>query len=233
MRQPSGYSQEDDLSATLARAFMRRWLPFKERRRQKLLKETFDVIKEQAIRAETNDYKALLTIMNIALFFLIAERDIQSIKIDALTHPDKWTRKLHARVILLTIHEWDMDKVSGGALRSALETVGASEEIRKEAIEALRAVRLVQRKAKKEFGSVRNATIAHRESNALLQYRMIDELKTRNVFELTAEFYKAAHRYVDLMPHMMSACGTIPALLKQWKQSQEKSAPKNAQVGTG
>jgi hypothetical protein len=49
---------------------------------------------------------------------------IQAIKIDALTHPDEWTRKLQARVILLTIYEWDADEVSGRAL--AFGTAGSA-----------------------------------------------------------------------------------------------------------
>jgi hypothetical protein len=31
----------------------------------------------------------------------------ESVKLALLTHPDKWTRRLHARLVILTIHEWD------------------------------------------------------------------------------------------------------------------------------
>ena len=95
---------------TLARAIMRRWLPITERKRKKALEAAFDAVTKKAIKSEANGYQASLTIENIALYFLLAERDIQSLKIDALAHRDEWTRKLCARVILLTIHEWDMDK---------------------------------------------------------------------------------------------------------------------------
>jgi hypothetical protein len=52
---------------------------------------------------------------------LIADRDIQAVKTDTLTHPDEWTRKLNPRNILLTIHEWDADKVCGRELMNAMD----------------------------------------------------------------------------------------------------------------
>jgi hypothetical protein len=208
-----------DRLAALARAVMRWWLPFKERERAKALEAAFETIKDQAIKSEQRGYKASLTVFNIALYFLIAERDIQCLKIDALTHPNEWKRKLCTRVILLTIHEWDADKVSGSALRNALDSMGASDNVRAEAIEALRAVRIVQRKARKEFGLLRNATIAHRDVDALIQYRAISNLKTEEVFRMAAEFYAGARRYVDVIPKLIAESGTMPALLRQWLES--------------
>jgi hypothetical protein len=90
---------------------------------------------------------------------------IQALKIDALTHPDEWTRKLHARIILLTIYEWDADKVTGRGLKDALDTIQGSPALTVQAVDALRALRRVQRKVTKEYGFVRNAAIAHRDPN--------------------------------------------------------------------
>src|ERR1700681_925810 len=83
-----------------------------ERERRKALIDAFNEIKDQAIRAEGSSFEARNTVLNLALFFLLAERDISCLKIDALTHPDEWTRKLYARVIILIIYELDLDKVS-------------------------------------------------------------------------------------------------------------------------
>jgi hypothetical protein len=82
--------------------------------------------------------------MNIGLYLLIAERDIQALKIDAFSRPDEWTRKLHARIILLTIYEWDADQVSGLALKKALDAIQVSQDVRDQAVGALRALRLAQ-----------------------------------------------------------------------------------------
>lgn len=84
--------------AELARRLMRLWLPFMERKRSRALEGAFTAIKDQSIKAERHGYTASLAIQNIALYLLIAERDIQAVKIDALTHPEWWTRNLCARL---------------------------------------------------------------------------------------------------------------------------------------
>jgi hypothetical protein len=190
-------------AAVLARAYMRLRLRLKERKRWKALQGAFNAIKDQAIKCEHKRYEALRTIFNIALYILLIERDIQSLKIDALTHPDEWTRKLCARLILLAIYEWDIDKVSGVALRDALMTIRVAEEVKTEAVEALRAVRAVQGKAKKKFSALRHATIAHRDPDALAQYRAIRNLRTEEVLATAAEFYAGAERFIAVVPRMM------------------------------
>jgi len=162
------------------------------------------------------------TLFNIGFYLLLAERDIQAVKIDALTHPDEWTRKLHARIILLTIYEWDADKVSGRALKDALDTIQVSEELRGQAIDALRSLRVVQRKVTKQFGFIRNATIGHRDPNALVQYRAIRDLRTNDVMAVAAEFYAGVDQFMAVMTKLMAASGTFPALLRQWATNPAK-----------
>jgi hypothetical protein len=211
-------------SAALARAIMRLWLPLKERKRRNALRGAFNTIRDEAIKCEERGFGASAVVFNIALYFLIAERDIQCLKIDALTHPDEWMRKLCARVILLTIYEWDLDKVSGSSLRNALNSIGASEAVRTESVEALRLVRIVQRRARKEFGVLRNATIAHRDADAVAQYHAINDLKTEDVFRIAIEFYKGAERFIALMPQLVLESGSTASLVRQWFQN-----PRNAQ----
>lgn len=208
----------------LALTIMRWRLPITEKKKKVALEEAFNEVKKQAIKFEHDRYQASNTIFNIALFFLLAERDIQSLKIDALTHRDEWTRKLCARVILLTIHELDLDKVSGQPLRQALEIIGAPEHLRNETSLALREVRAVQNKARKEFSAVRNATIAHRDPNALLQYRAIRNLKVEAVFSIAGEFYSAAGRFIELVPRLMQESSTFSALLRQYVRTDKDHA---------
>jgi hypothetical protein len=211
--------------AALARVLMRWWLPLKERKRSEALKSAFNAIRNEAIKSKERGFAASAVIFNIALYFLIAERDIQCLKIDALTHPDEWKRKLCSRVILLTIYEWDMDKVSGSSLRSALDSIGASEHAQREAVEALRLVRIVQKKARKEFGFVRNSTIAHRDADAVAQYHAINDLKTEEVFRIAVEFYKGAERFIALLPELILESGSTVALLRQWFQNPHNASP--------
>src|SRR5205807_608267 len=130
---------------------------------------------------------------------LIAERDIQAVKIDALTHADAWQRSLCARIILLTIHELDMDKVTGQRLKKALDTVSAPKEVKTRAVEALRKVRKVHERAEKEFSFVRNAAIAHRDADAVAQYRAIVQVDELAVLRIAAEFYEASNEFLSVL----------------------------------
>ncbi len=136
------------------RFYIRYWLLFKERRKHRILVDTFDAIKTQAIKYEHAGYSTSLTVYNIALYLLIAERDIQAVKIDALTHPDPWKRNLCTRIILLILHEWDIDKVTGERLKKVFNDLNVSPEIRKEAVESLRAIRKVKQQAQKKLGDL-------------------------------------------------------------------------------
>src|SRR5258708_31820080 len=204
------------LAERLSRAYLRRKLPRTERKRRAALEAAFETTKHFAIKNENGKFKGLSTLYNIALYLLIADRDIQAVKIDALTHPDEWTRKLNARIILLTIYEWDADKVSGRELKNAMELMLISEDLRREAIDALRALRIIQRKATKEFVFIRNAAIAHRDPNALVQYRAIRDLKVDEVMAIGMEFFGAVENFIGALTRLMHAGNTLPSFLKQW-----------------
>ena len=83
----------------LARRIARPRLAFQERRRRKSLEAAFDAVKERAIALEGSRFRANQAFMNAALFFLLAERDIAAVKLDALTHPDAWARSVALRTI--------------------------------------------------------------------------------------------------------------------------------------
>jgi hypothetical protein len=202
-----------------------RWrLPRLERKRKKALEAAFETAKYYAIKNEHGMFPAVTLLFNVGLYLLLASRDIQALKIDALTHPDEWTRKLHARIILLTIYEWDADKVTGRGLRAALDAIQASDAVKAQTVDALRTLRLVQRKIAREYGFIRNAAIAHRDPNALVQYRAIRDLDVDKVFAMTIEFFQAVERFMPVLTSLMLESGTWPALLRQWRQNDGESA---------
>lgn len=205
-----------NLARRVSRARMRRKLPRLERARQAALRSTFETVKCYAIKNENGKFKGMSTLFNIALYLLIADRDIQAAKIDALTHPDEWTRKLNARIILLTIYEWDADRVTGRELKDAMELMLIPDELRREAVEALRALRVIQRKANKKFSFVRNAIIAHRDPNALVQYRAIRDLNVDEVMALGVEFFAAIEKFVSVHMKLMHAGNTFQSYVRQW-----------------
>jgi hypothetical protein len=154
-------------------------------------------------------------VFNLALYFLVAERDIQTVKIDALTHSDAWTRSLCARVILLTIHELELDKAGGNRLRQALDDTNVSPELRQEVTSALRIIRAAQQKAQKQFASLRHSTIAHRDADAVTQYRKITELDSLAIVQTAAEFYSGTHAFMTVMPRLITHVGGISGVVAQ------------------
>ena len=208
----------------LARLIMRHWLPLREQRRRKALEEAFIAVKDLTIEHEHSAYRSTFVICNIALFFLLAERDIQAAKIAALTHPDLWTRHLHLRLILLTIHEWDMDKVCGAKLKQALDELKVSNDVKKEVSEALRSIRREQRRARREFNYLRNLTIAHRDPDALSQYRAIRNINSTKVLSLASNFYDAADSFVGLLARILRLSSSPNSLFLQLLSKQRTSA---------
>lgn len=205
----------------LARALMRLWLPHTERERRKALEQTFETTKHYAIKNENGKFRGVSTLINIGLYLLIAERDFQAVKIDALTHPHEWTRKLHARTILLTLYEWNAQRIYDDAL-CALKTIQVSEELKNQAIASLSLLRQVQGKLKRQFGNVRNMAIGHRDPDALIQYRLIRDLREDDVMAIAIEFYAASRKFLDVLTQLLLASSTLPALLRQWSAQPEK-----------
>lgn len=203
------------IGRSLARRMSRPRLQLSERKRKKALASALQTVAEAATRARRNGFHALTTVLNLGLFFLIAERDIQAVKIDALTHPEAWQRSLCARVILLTIHELDLDKVAGSALRQALHDADVPEPLRKEVAEAMRTIRRAQDKAQRQFANLRNSTIAHRDSDAIKQYRDITDIDSLEVTKIATVFYEGTHHFMDVMPKLLTHLVTFSSMLKQ------------------
>lgn len=204
-----------------ARIVMRPWLSFSERGRRRALEAAFDSLLAAATKDTAKNFPASATLLNIGLFLLLAERDIQCLKIDALTHADEWHRKLCLRVIILTIHEWDFDKVGGRALKDALESAEIATDVRKEAVAALRDLRAVEGKVRKTFGSLRNSTIAHRDADALAQYQAIRDIDETKVFEIVGEFYAGVSSFTNVLIRLMAGSITQRSLLHQWLRTDQ------------
>lgn len=211
-------------SNALARRLSRPRMQLDERKRKAALSSTVESFAIQAAKAKRLNFQASAAILNLGLFFLIAERDIQAIKIDTLTHPDAWQRSLCARVLLLTIHELNIDKVAGNQLRQALDDTEAPELLRNKVAVALRSVRKAQEKAQKQFNLMRNSTIAHRDINALQQYRAITELDTLGVAKVAAEFYEATHAFIAVLPELLLYASTFQGLLRQMSAQADRKA---------
>jgi len=196
----------------LSRLYSRITLTFKERKKQKILASTIDEYHKLAVQQKVKGNECTQTLVNMALYFLIAEADIQAVKIDALAHHDPWKRKLSQRIILLTIYEWNMSKASNKNLKSLLTQANVSEELQSKLFAALRILRKAQEKAAKILHVERNAIIAHRDPDALLQISTINSLRSNLVFDVAAEFYEAADGFIRIFPVVLQQAGSIQGL---------------------
>lgn len=214
-----------------ARKLSRPRLQWSERKRKRVLAETLETFAYQAARARKGGFEANTAVLNLGLFFLIAERDIQTVKIDALTHPDAWARGVAARLMLLTIHELDIDKVAGAKLRLALDDGGIPESLKLEVTDALRTIRKAQSKAQRQFAYLRNSTIAHRDPDAIRQYRDIVEIDGLLVTQVAADFYAGTSKFIEVIPRLLAYLSTLKGLLNQLDaQSARRGAGKSKLV---
>ena len=207
---------------SLVRRISRVRLRCAERRKLPILDSAIGSIARAAAKTKQHGFASSTIVLNVALFFLLADRDIQSMKVDALTHPDSWRRGLAARVILLTIHELDLDKVAGQDFHRALVDGGVPEELRAAVTKALRTVRKAQSRARGQFSDLRNSTIAHRDRNAVQQFREISGIDGLEVTKIAGEFYEGTKQFIDVLPTVMMHVGTLPGLLNQLKVRQTR-----------
>jgi hypothetical protein len=211
------------IAHALTRRFMRQKLRRSERKRQIALISALRTTADEAARSQQRGFEATTTVLNLGLFFLIAERDIQAVKIDALTHPDPWQRGLAARIMLLTIHELDIDKVAGIKLRQAFDDGNVPEELRDSVSDALRTVRKAQSRAQRQFAHLRNSTIAHRDPDAIQQYRDIIGIDGLEVSKVAVEFYAGAGKFIDVLPRLLTHLSTWPGMIGQLTARGERS----------
>jgi hypothetical protein len=216
------YKKQSAWLKRIARRIARRRMIKSEKPRMEALRATLDTVANETARARRHGFEAMTTVLNLSLFFLIAERDIQELKVDALTHPDAWRRSLCSRVILLTIHELDMDKVAGGKLRLALEDAKIPKPLAQRVRNALEEVRLLQKKAQSEFSQLRNSTIAHRDADALKQYRDIRLIEPLEIGRVAAEFYSGIHELTSALLELISHMGSMKSILGQWMSAERR-----------
>jgi len=201
----------------MLRVYLRVRLTFQERKCSKDLEAAFETTLKEFKKLSSTEFEELKVFFILSFFFLIAERDIQAVKIDALSHPDKWKRNISLRIILLVIYEWDMAKVApANKLNESYEAAGISQDSRDEMTVAFRKINKAHSKAKKLLARARHSTIAHRDANALLQYEIISKLDTQETLKIAASFYEGADLFIQALPKLMLEAGSFPSLLKQY-----------------
>ncbi len=124
--------------------------------------------------------------------------------------------------MLLTVHELDLDKVAGNKLRQALDDGRVPEELRNEVTDAMRSIRKAQAQAQKQFANLRNSTIAHRDPDALRQYRDITALEGLEVTSVVVDFYAGTKKFIDVMPRLLLHLSTMHGLFAQMQAQRDR-----------
>ena len=198
---------------------MRAKLYFTECRRRRTLDSALEATVENFQSIQDSKHESVKVLFNVQLFFLIAEKDFHTVKLDALTHPDLWKRNLALRIALLTIHELDLSKAANAKkLASAFDAAGIEGSLRQEMNMAMRKANRAQAKAKKALAELRHSTIAHRDGDALHQYKMITEADSMHILGIIGEFYQGADEFIKALPKALLASSRFPALVRQMQK---------------
>jgi hypothetical protein len=167
---------------------------------------------------ETN-YPATKKFFNVGLYFLLAERDVQALKADAFANPNKTKRNIALRTLLLTIYEWDMSKVTGRGMKYIYEVTGLSEEAKSNLVSALKELRKSRKEIENQLSETRHNTIAHRDPDAMRQFKIISDLEIMQFAPVLTKFYIASDKLLKAMVVAMLEMGTMKSLLHQIGQS--------------
>lgn len=186
---------------------------FKEK--EKVINGVIETTVKGCRKVNQDLFPATKQFFNIGLYFLLAERDIQALKADAFAHPNETKRNIALRALLLTIYEWDMEKVTGRRMQFIYESTGMSDSSKNMVVNALRGLKKARKAIEDEVSEARHNTIAHRDADALRQYEIISELKIMDFSTALIKFYQASDALLSSLVTAMLEIGTMESLLHQ------------------
>ncbi|MCS6520870.1 hypothetical protein, partial [Burkholderia thailandensis] len=97
------------------------------------------------------------------------------------------------------------------------------QEVRDSVTDAMRAIRTAQSRAQRQFTYLRNSTIAHRDPDAIRQYRDIVAMDGLEVTKVAAEFYAGTSQFIDVLPRVVIHLGTVPGMINQLAAQQARA----------
>ena len=200
----------------LGRKLARRRIQREAKENQKALVKAHESILYAYRGAERLNLKHSLAVLRVSLFFLTANRDLAAIKVDVLTANDWWLRKLLARNVALMMYELDLNKVAGKKFREAINYFAPSKDLRRRLAANLKKVRKVQAELHDEFLEIRNKTIAHRDADAMHQYRLIRNLDEQKVVTRAGEYFTTAEPLVKALIELTYQTGDMRYILNQY-----------------
>ncbi|RUO24463.1 hypothetical protein CWE09_11445 [Aliidiomarina minuta] len=207
-----GIRLSKNLGRRLARGRVRR----EAKESQKALVAAHESVLYAYRGAERLKLKHSMAVHRVSLFFLTANRDIAAIKVDLLTAKDWWLRKLLARNVALMMYELDLSKVAGKEFREAINYFGPSKYRRQRLMKELENVRKIQAELHEEFREIRNKTIAHRDADAMHQYRLIRNIDEVKVVTRAGAYFNAASPLISELTELTQIAGDTRHLMNQY-----------------
>jgi len=157
-----------------------------------------------------------VAIHRVSLFLLTANRDLCVITEDVLTSGNWWLRKLLARNVALLMYELDMSKVTGKEFRMALNYFSPPRQFIEHLESNLSALRAIHAQIRSEFEEIRQNTIAHRDADAMRQYRLIRNIDEIAVVKRCADFFAVAEPLVGQLIELTKTSGDMRHILNQY-----------------
>lgn len=142
------------------------------------LEENLEVSIKARVTAEQKNLEDIVFIININQFVIIFAYDLSVLMPDLLITEAGWRRKLHARLLALSISEFfeDITELLGKNFRNKVELLG-DKLISFDRLNAImKQLNQLRLKHEKDLRSIRNIAIGHRDKDAKTQLDLINNL---------------------------------------------------------
>jgi len=193
----------------------------KEKKALSQINTTIDAVAKSLKKLKKGNAHLTYIIYNATLYYLLAMRDIQIVKIDAIAHKDASVRKLSIRIITLTVGELDISKVTGKCFNEALKELKISDDLVDEVHRSLRSLRKAQQKAQNNYKELRTNVIAHRDKDSLRQYELIEKIDEQLILKLGFDFFEEMKVVSNLLTKCFIASSNMNSLIIQAVKNME------------
>lgn len=190
-----------------------------EARRIPKLERTISSIRKQHQEAIKNGMLHYERIYNVSLYIMILEYDVVVLKNDALFSFRSWKKKFVARQLAVLLYEssQDLPKLLGKDYRKSLHAIDIEEDELKIFNRITQKLNKFKNENREVLKKLRNYVGAHRDHNAALQLKIIEEIDLLDMMKLSAEYYAARTELVPFVIRTTLKLGDWRVLIKHIK----------------
>ena len=180
------------------------------------LEKTIESIRNQHKNAKDKGMEHYERIYNVSLYLLIFEYDIAILRNDALFSIRRWKKGFVARQMAILLYEasQDIPNLLGKEFRISLQEIGATDDELKEFNTVTKAINKFKNDHRDMLQKLRNFAGAHRDKEAALQLKIIEEVDLLSVMELAGDFYESIRDLIPFMINLIKKMGNWRVLIK-------------------